>query len=72
MLFIGYVEVETDKAYLFQDHFWQEPDWIPKAQVTMLRDYDTCEVQILASPWICDKKGIREFESRGADADGRT
>ena len=73
MLFIGYVEVETDRAYLFQDHYWQEPDWMPKTQVEVLRDYDTHEVQMLATSWICDKKGIREFESRGAnDANRRT
>jgi hypothetical protein len=66
MQFIGYVEVETDRAYLFQDHYWDEPDWMPKTQVEVLRNYDTSEVQILATSWICSKKGLREFESREA------
>jgi len=63
MIFIGYVETETDKALFFQDHFWQEPGWMPKSQIDIFRENDTIEIVIDASDWICGKKGIQEFEA---------
>jgi hypothetical protein len=60
--FIGYVEVETAKALLFQDHFWHEPDWMPKSQVEVMRDIESNEVVLEASNWICKQKGASEFE----------
>jgi len=67
MLFIGYLEDETDKAYLFQDHYWSGSDWLPKSQVDIIRSDETFEVKLLASPWICSKKEIQEFKYRSAE-----
>lgn len=67
MLFIGYLENETDKAYLFQDHWWASADWLPKSQADIIRSHDTFEVKILASSWICSKKNIQEFKHRSAE-----
>lgn len=62
--FLGFIAAETPKAILFQDHFWHEPDWMPKSQITMVRQEETHEVVIVATPWICGQKNIREFEER--------
>jgi len=62
--FIGYVLADTNRAILFQDHFWHLPDWMPKSQVDIIRYHDTLEVQITASAWIVGKKGMREFTER--------
>lgn len=62
--FIGFVETETPRAFLFQDHFWSRPDWLPKSQVTVFRRDETAEVVIDASDWICKQKEIREFTHR--------
>lgn len=62
--FIGYVWAETQRAFLFQDHFWHEADWMPKSQVTTIRHEETHEVVLVASTWICSQKGVKEFEER--------
>lgn len=68
MQFIGYILATTDRALLFQDHFWHEPGWLPKSQVTVIRDDETMETKLVASPWICKAKNLQEFEERmGAD-----
>lgn len=67
--FTGYVEAETQKAFLFQDHFWHSPDWMPKSQVDVVRYDDTHEITLVAQPWICGQKGIRECVER-VEADG--
>lgn len=59
--FIGTIVAETEKAYLFQDWFWHEPDWMPKSQAEVVRVRDEMEVQLFATPWICRAKGVREF-----------
>lgn len=64
--FIGYVTTETPRALLFQDHFWENPDWMPKSQITITRSESTNEVQIDASPWICKQKCIIEYSYRDA------
>jgi hypothetical protein len=64
MIFIGYIETETDRALLFQDHFWTGSDWFPKSQIQIHRYEDTHEVRISASSWICGKKNIQEFRWR--------
>lgn len=64
MIFIGYVVMDTDRAFLFQDHHWEKPDWLPKSQVDVLREEDTHEVRMIASAWICDQKRIEEFKFR--------
>lgn len=64
MIFIGFIEAETDRAIFFQDWWWEASDWMPKSQVEILRSTDTHEVKLIASPWICGKKNIREFEVR--------
>lgn len=67
MIFIGFVETETDRAILFQDHFWGRSDWFPKSQIDVLREDDTHEVRILASAWICNAKQINEFQYRSTE-----
>ncbi len=66
MEFIGYVVAETQRAVLFHDHYWENPDWMPKSQVTFHRSDDTPEVVIKASQWICGQKKIQEFAHRDA------
>lgn len=66
MEFIGYIIVETPRAILFQDHFWGEPDWMPKSQAEIFRDMDTHEIRLIASTWISKQKGIQEFTERKA------
>jgi hypothetical protein len=34
---------------------------MPKSQIDTIKYEDTHEVLIIASPWICDKKGLNEF-----------
>lgn len=62
--FIGYIHFETARAFLFQDHFWHSPDWMPKSQVTIRRTDETAEVSVEASNWISEQKGLKEFEER--------
>ena len=64
MTFIGYVEAETDRALLFQDHWWHYAEWLPKTQISVLHDFDTHEVMVQASPWICGVKNLIEFKER--------
>lgn len=59
--FLGYVLFETDKALMFIDHFWHYPDWMPKSQAQVIRSPGTQEVEIIATAWICGKKGVEEF-----------
>jgi hypothetical protein len=66
--FIGYIVAETQRAYLFQDHYWTNPDWMPKSQVETLRDDETHEVRLRASGWISEQKGIQEFQYRAVEA----
>lgn len=62
--FIGYIEADTGRAILFHDHYWCQPDWLPKSQAEIIRDPETTEVKVIASNWICGQKGIKEFEFR--------
>lgn len=62
--FIGYVIHETPKAFLFQDHFWEEPEWMPKSQMVVVSDFDSTEIVCLASQWISKQKDIVEFTHR--------
>lgn len=67
--FIGYVVAETDRALLFQDHYWTAPDWMPKSQVEQYRDPDApMELQLEASAWICGQKNIKEFRHYVVDS----
>jgi hypothetical protein len=65
--FIGYVMAETQRAILFHDHFWKNPDWMPKSQIEMITDDQSCELVVVATPWICGKKDIHEFKERDND-----
>ena len=62
--FIGYIEFESHRAFLFQGHYWTGPLWLPKSQVTVTRYDDTPEVRMLASSWICGKNNVKENEHR--------
>lgn len=59
--FIGYVEHETGRAILFQDHFWHAPTWLPKSQSTVIRFEDTHEIIVTCSNWISVQKNLVEF-----------
>jgi len=61
--FIGYIVAETPKAFLFHDHFWHNPDWMPKSQINrVLKNEGTHEVILSATAWICGQKNIQEFK----------
>lgn len=64
MQFIGYIIGHTERAILFQDHFWHEPDWMPRSQVDLYFDSESIEVTMQASQWICKQKEISEFQER--------
>jgi len=64
--FIGYVVAETPRAFLFLDHFWDDPEWMPKSQSTLVRFEGTHEVVLSASKWICEQKQLEEFVERVA------
>lgn len=64
MMFEGFVIAETDRALLFQSHYWLNADWLPRSQITILREIDTHEIRVLASNWICLQKNIEEFKMR--------
>jgi len=57
---IGYIVAESNRAVLFQDHYWDEPDWMPKTQAAIVRDPDTHEVQLSCSDWISRQKELKE------------
>lgn len=61
MVFEGYISAETQRAYLFHCHYWEEPGWLPKSQTDLISYNDTHEVVVLASPWICSQKSLNEF-----------
>ena len=60
--FIGYMEHETARAWLFQDHFWHEPTWLPKSQTTVERFDDTHEIIVTCTNWISEQKNLVEFK----------
>lgn len=62
--FLGGVVFRTAKAVLFQDHFWEGPEWMPLSQIQLVQDAGVAEYSVKASQWICTAKGIREFEYR--------
>lgn len=60
--FVGTIKFQTGKAILFQDHFWEGPEWMPKSQILSTADpSNPQELHIQASQWICSAKGISEF-----------
>ena len=62
MQFIGVMHVVLDRAILFQDWFWEEPQWFPKSQVTITAEIDAWdEITLKASPWISREKGLIEW-----------
>lgn len=67
--FIGYIEADTGRAILFHDHFWDDPEWLPKSQVEIFKQEGTHELVVRASDWICGKSGLREFERREAEGE---
>lgn len=67
--FLGYIVHETQKAILFWDHFWHCADWMPKSQIIINRSDETVEVEVVATNWICEVKGVEEFKERENDDD---
>lgn len=64
--FIGYVLASTTRAILFQDHFWHQPEWFPRSQITVMPpEPDNTEFRFTASDWICQQKEVEEFQERG-------
>jgi hypothetical protein len=68
MVFEGFIQAETQRAYLFHCHYWESADWMPKSQVDTIKFEDTHEVVIIASSWICNQKNIDEFTFVAAEA----
>ena len=64
MQFIGYVIGYTNRAVLFQDHYWHKPDWMPRSQIQLYFDPDSIEATVYATPWICKQKEISESQER--------
>lgn len=63
MQFIGVIHAVLDRAILFQDWFWDEPEWFPKSQITVEPDHDSiAEVKVHASAWISRQKNLVEWE----------
>lgn len=62
--FEGFVVMHTQRAILFQSHYWESPEWMPRSQIEYNRCWDTGEVTVVASSWICGQKDLREFEYR--------
>lgn len=60
-LFEGFVVVTSNSAILFHGHYWDEPKWLPKSQVTIISAYDMDTV-LLVSGWLCGKTGLEEFK----------
>lgn len=58
--FVGYVVHSTGKSVLFEDHYWDQPDWFPLSQVEFVTQEGTHEVSMLASDWICSRKSVKE------------
>ena len=58
--FIGYIHIESIKAVYFQDHFREEPEWLPKSQIIIHRSEDTDEVYVEISQWLCGQSGWEE------------
>ena len=58
--FSGIIEFNTAKAILFQDWFWNEPQWFPRSQITVTQVFEEDEVTITASEWICGKNDLVE------------
>lgn len=63
--FEGYILHDTNRAVLFQSHYWEEPDFMPKSQIEIIRDPDTDEVVLIASSWISKQKGLKEVNYYG-------
>ena len=57
--FLGFIEAETPRAFLFVDWFWKEPQWMPKSQVEV--HYGEYEVKMIASDWICKQNNMEEW-----------
>lgn len=62
--FIGFILGHTNKAVLFQDHYWHVPDWMPRSQIDLYYDPESIEATILASEWICGQKKMQEYQER--------
>lgn len=64
LTFVGYKLAETPKSFYFQDHFWEEPQWMPASQCDVVLDLDTDEIRVIASSWICNQKDLKEETGR--------
>lgn len=63
--FIGWVEAVTNKAILFQGHFWHASEWLPFSQVTCEPLPGTDETVVAVSEWMARTKGISEWKEHG-------
>ena len=59
--FIGYPVAISNKAVLFQDHFWHGPEWLPFSQIEFNTAPDTNEASVDVAGWLCKKRGLQEF-----------
>lgn len=61
LTFEGRIVFGTQKAILFQGHYWHAPEWLPRSASTIKPDgEDTVVIGIAA--WLCRKNGFNEFE----------
>jgi len=70
--FTGYVIVETQRAFMFQDHFWHIPEWVPKSQTTVINGHADAEITIKLAGWLVKKNGWKEFTEIKEPKDDKT
>lgn len=63
-VFEGFMIAETPRAWLFQSHYWEKPEFVPKSQTTILETGMSMEVVLTLSDWICGKNSFEEFTYR--------
>lgn len=65
--FEGYILQQTQKAILFESHYWEGALWFPTSQIAVTHDFDSMEKVIDVKTWLCRKRGIYEFTHYDAD-----
>lgn len=63
--FEGHILFSSYKAVLFQGNYWHGSMWLPRSQIEIIPDGESCVVKV--KPWLCKKNGINEFTEYDAD-----
>jgi hypothetical protein len=61
---LGYIVAWTNRAVLFQCHYWHGPEWLPRSQVDVQEFPDSTEVHVRVSPFVAKAKSINEVGER--------